>query len=66
LEVDDLRLAAQLAEWAAQAAPDDASVHEARAEVFRRKRDDATSLMARGVYAWAEAESRDRPATRLR
>ena len=59
-DAGDLRLAAQLAEWAAQAAPDDAAVHEARAEVFRRKRDDATSLMARGVYAWAAAESEGR------
>jgi glyoxylase-like metal-dependent hydrolase (beta-lactamase superfamily II) len=60
----DLRLAGQLAEWAAQADPDDPAVHEARAHVNARRRDDATSLMARGIYTWAETESRDRTATR--
>jgi glyoxylase-like metal-dependent hydrolase (beta-lactamase superfamily II) len=59
-DAGDLRLAGQLAEWAAQAAPDDHAVHEARAEVNRRRRDDATSLMARGIYTWAEDESRNR------
>lgn len=58
-DAGDLRLAAQLAEWAVQASPTDAGAHEARAEVFRRKREAATSLMAKGVYAWAERESRD-------
>jgi alkyl sulfatase BDS1-like metallo-beta-lactamase superfamily hydrolase len=53
----DLRLAAQLVEWAAQAAPSDAGVHEARAEIYRRKRTQATSTMARGIYSWAENES---------
>ena len=56
----DLRLAGQLAEWAAQADPDDPAVHEARADVNARRRDDATSLMAKGIYTWAETESRDR------
>ena len=60
----DLRLAGQLAEWAAQADPDDPAVHEARAQVNARRRADATSLMARGIYTWAETESRDRSATR--
>ncbi len=64
LEVDDHRLAGQLVEWAAQAAPDDTAVQEARAEIYRRKRDAATSLMARGVYSWAESESRSRVAPR--
>jgi alkyl sulfatase BDS1-like metallo-beta-lactamase superfamily hydrolase len=57
-DAGDLRLAGQLAEWAAQAAPSDAAAHEARAEVNRRRRDDATSLMAKGIYTWAEDESR--------
>ena len=56
----DLRLAAQLVEWATQAAPDDGAVHDARAEVFRRKRKAATSTMARGIYSWAERESAQR------
>jgi glyoxylase-like metal-dependent hydrolase (beta-lactamase superfamily II) len=57
----DLRLAAQLAEWATQAAPADESAHAARAAIYRHKRKAATSLMARGVYTWAEDESRSRP-----
>jgi alkyl sulfatase BDS1-like metallo-beta-lactamase superfamily hydrolase len=56
----DLRLAAQLVEWAAQAAPSVGAVQDARAEIYRRKRREATSTMARGIYAWAEDESRSR------
>jgi alkyl sulfatase BDS1-like metallo-beta-lactamase superfamily hydrolase len=54
----DLRLAGQLAEWAAQAEPADPAVHEARADVYRQRRVAATSLMAKGIYTWAEDESR--------
>jgi hypothetical protein len=54
----DLRLAGQLAEWAVQADPTDGAAHEARAEVNRRRRHEATSLMAKGIYTWAEDESR--------
>ena len=56
-DAGDLRLAGQLAEWAAQAAPTDGAVHEVRAEVNRRRRHDATSLMAKGIYTWAVDES---------
>ncbi len=56
----DLRLAAQLAEWAVQADPGSVEAHDARATVYRHKREAATSLMARGVYTWAEDESRQR------
>ena len=49
----DLRLACQLAEWAGAAAPDDAEVHEHRAEVYRRRRQAETSLMAKGIYGTA-------------
>ena len=58
-EAGDLRLACQLAEWAAQADPDDAAVHGARAEVYRARRDDELSLMARGIYDAAAAASQD-------
>jgi alkyl sulfatase BDS1-like metallo-beta-lactamase superfamily hydrolase len=57
-DAGDLRLSGQLAEWAAQAAPTDAAAHDARAEINRRRRDEATSLMAKGIYTWAEDESR--------
>ena len=53
----DLRLAGHLAEMAAQAAPDDPAVHDARAEVFRRRVAAEPSLMAKGVFPWAVAES---------
>lgn len=59
-EAGDLRLAGHLAELAAQAAPEDASVHAARAEVFERRVAAEASTMAKGVYAWAARESRAR------
>lgn len=49
-ETGDLRLACHLAEWAAQAAPDDPGVLELRAEVYQKRRDQEQSLMARGIY----------------
>ena len=56
-EAGDLRLACQLAEWAAQAAPADAEVHARRAEVYRVRRDRELSLMARGLYLDASRSS---------
>ena len=56
----DLRLAGHLAEMAAQAAPDDPGVHAARAEVFARRAAEERSTMSKGVFSWAERESRDR------
>jgi len=54
----DLRLACHLADWAGWAAPDDREVHEARAQVFQRRRDDEQSLMAKGIFKAAVRESR--------
>mgnify|MGYP001570361390 CR=1 FL=1 len=59
-ESGDLALACQLAEWASQAAPEDASVHEARATVYRTRRDAESSLMAKGIYGTAAKESKGR------
>jgi alkyl sulfatase BDS1-like metallo-beta-lactamase superfamily hydrolase len=58
-----LRIAGHLVELAARAAePKEATaVHAARAEVFERRVAAATSTMAKGVFAWAAKESRDRP-----
>ena len=42
---------------AGQAAPEDADVHAARAEVYGKRRDAELSLMAKGIYASAAAES---------
>jgi alkyl sulfatase BDS1-like metallo-beta-lactamase superfamily hydrolase len=54
----DLRLAGHLAEMAALAAPGDAGVHAARAEVFAARAAQERSTMSRGVFSWAERESR--------
>ena len=59
----DLRLACQLVEWAAQAAPSDAAVHATRADVYRIRRDSELSLMARGLFlnASRHSETMSRP-----
>ena len=46
----DPRLACHLVELAAQAEPDDQAVHAMRAEVYRKRRDLETSLMARAIF----------------
>lgn len=56
----DLRLAGHLAELAAQAAPDDPGVHAVRAEVFGARAREEASTMSRGIFSWAEHESRER------
>jgi hypothetical protein len=47
-------------ELAAQAEPDDATVHGVRADVYRRRVAEEASVMAQGVFAWAAAESEGR------
>ncbi|GII60573.1 MBL fold metallo-hydrolase [Sphaerisporangium krabiense] len=54
----DPRLACQLAELAVQAGPGDHKLHEIRARVYTLRARQETSIMARGVYTWAAAESR--------
>ena len=56
----DLRLASHLIEWAAAAAPDDEIVHEIRAEIYTRRRNEETSTMAKGVFGAAARESTQR------
>ena len=46
---------ADLAGWAA---PDDASVHGRRADVYLARRKHESSLMAKGIFAGAARESR--------
>jgi alkyl sulfatase BDS1-like metallo-beta-lactamase superfamily hydrolase len=55
----DLRLACQLVEWAA-AADDTPAVHEVRAEVYRLRRAEELSLMSKGIFGSAAAESEAR------
>jgi alkyl sulfatase BDS1-like metallo-beta-lactamase superfamily hydrolase len=54
----DLRLAGHLAEYATLAEPASKTAHEARAEVYRRRVAAETSLMAKGVFSWAQSESK--------
>lgn len=51
------RLACELVELAALAAPDDRDVHAARADLYARRRREELSLMARGVFGAAARES---------
>jgi alkyl sulfatase BDS1-like metallo-beta-lactamase superfamily hydrolase len=56
-DTGELRLACHLVELAVQAAPDDGEAHEARAEVYARRRSAESSLMAKGIFAGAARES---------
>ena len=60
MSAGDLRLACQLVEWAAAAAPEDPSVHEARATVYEARYKSESSLMAKGIFAGAAGESREK------
>ena len=60
----ELRLAGHLAEMAALAAPDDAAVHAVRAAVFGKRAAEERSTMSKGVFSWAERESRERAGPR--
>ena len=53
----DHRLACQLIEYAAEAEPESHMVHEARSTIYGARRGAETSLMAKGVYLSAKADS---------
>jgi alkyl sulfatase BDS1-like metallo-beta-lactamase superfamily hydrolase len=53
----EMRLACQLVELAVQAAPDDRDAHRARYEIYLARRKAESSLMAKGIYGAAAAES---------
>jgi glyoxylase-like metal-dependent hydrolase (beta-lactamase superfamily II) len=55
-----LALACHLIELAAHSEPRDRHVHGARARIYAARREAEQSLMARGIYAAAERESRAR------
>lgn len=56
-ESGELRLACHLAEMAGLAEPESVEVHTLRAEVFSQRRGAETSLMAKGIFGSAVAES---------
>ena len=52
------RLACHLIEYAVAAAPADKSLHALRAQVYLRRRETETSLMAKGIFGTAAGESK--------
>lgn len=57
-ESGDLRLACHLVDFAGWAAPEDATIHAIRADVYKQRRDSELSLMSKGIYMSASRESR--------
>jgi alkyl sulfatase BDS1-like metallo-beta-lactamase superfamily hydrolase len=53
----DHRLACQLIEYAVVAEPESHAVHEARTEIYTARRQTETSLMAKGIFRSATADS---------
>lgn len=53
----EFRLACHLADLAGWAAPTDAGVHATRAVIYRARRKEETSLMAKGIFAGTARES---------
>ena len=58
LAESDTRLACHLAEFAVQAEPDNKVIHALRAEVYQRRREGETSLMAKGIFGYAANQSK--------
>ena len=57
LDGGDLRLACHVIEWAANALPQDKTVHKLRAEIYGKRLEQERALMTTGVFRWAERES---------
>jgi alkyl sulfatase BDS1-like metallo-beta-lactamase superfamily hydrolase len=55
----ELRLACHLVEMASLAEPEDKAIHAIRAEIYQQRREAETSLMAKGIFGYASAESLD-------
>ena len=53
----DLALACHLAEFAAQASPDDPAIRAVRHDVYARRAEVERSTMAKGIYRWAADEA---------
>lgn len=51
------RLACHLIETATQAEPDNAAIHETRAQVYQARREQETSMMAKGIFSYAANQS---------
>jgi alkyl sulfatase BDS1-like metallo-beta-lactamase superfamily hydrolase len=60
---DDVRVACHLVELAVQADPVNSRIHEMRAQIYQARRDQETSLMAKGIFGSAANESRGKVST---
>jgi glyoxylase-like metal-dependent hydrolase (beta-lactamase superfamily II) len=58
LDGGDSKLAAHCAEWAARAAPDQRTAQELKRDVYARRLNEETSLMAQGIYRAAMNDAR--------
>jgi alkyl sulfatase BDS1-like metallo-beta-lactamase superfamily hydrolase len=56
-DAGDLRLACHLVEMAALAEPGLPEIHAVRAEIYQQRRESESSLMAKGIFGYASAES---------
>jgi alkyl sulfatase BDS1-like metallo-beta-lactamase superfamily hydrolase len=56
----DLRMASHLVDWALEADPDSAEVHQVRAKVYQQRIELAPSTMSKGIYAAAVRQSETR------
>jgi alkyl sulfatase BDS1-like metallo-beta-lactamase superfamily hydrolase len=56
----DMRVACHLVELAVQASPADTHIHDLRAQVYQARRDQETSLMAKGIFGSAANDSREK------
>lgn len=59
-ERGEMRLACHLAEMAALAEPDSREAHAARAEVYGKRRKEEASLMSKGIFGFAERQSKQK------
>ncbi|MEL6982529.1 MAG: alkyl sulfatase dimerization domain-containing protein, partial [Actinomycetota bacterium] len=57
VDTGDLRLACQVIEWAVAAEPESPAVHAARSRIYEARRGAESSLMAKGIFASAKADS---------
>jgi alkyl sulfatase BDS1-like metallo-beta-lactamase superfamily hydrolase len=62
-DAGDLRLAAQLVEWAVTAAPADRGVRDTMADIYARRVDAESSTMAKGIFRWAAGRGDEGAAT---
>jgi alkyl sulfatase BDS1-like metallo-beta-lactamase superfamily hydrolase len=60
LAAGDLALASHLIDWAAAAAPDDKSVHAARAKIYAERANRSLSTMSVGIFSSAARESSEK------